>query len=103
MSFKEILFYPNPDVLLHNLNGIWYASNPRLRTHLVVDAATLAALGSGAAGLSEADWTSALAAASGHDRSQRGLGAEGLHTDHSGVAREAGANVSGEDLGRLLR
>jgi 2-polyprenyl-3-methyl-5-hydroxy-6-metoxy-1,4-benzoquinol methylase len=103
MSFKEILFYPNPDVLLHNLDGIWYASNPRLRTHLVVDAATLTALGSGAAGLSEADWTSAMATASGHDRSQRGLGAEGLHTDHSGVARETGAHVSGENLVRLLR
>jgi 2-polyprenyl-3-methyl-5-hydroxy-6-metoxy-1,4-benzoquinol methylase len=103
MSSKEILFYPNPDVMLHNLDGIWYASNPRLRTHIVVDAATLAALGSGTAGLSEADWTSALAAASGYDRSQRGLGAEGLHTDHSGVAREAGPNVSGESLVRLLR
>lgn len=103
MSFKEILFYLNPDVLLHTVDCIWYASNPRLRTHLVVDAATLAALGSGVAGLSEAAWTSALAAASGHDRSQRGLGADGLHTDHSGVAREAGANVFGENLFRLLR
>lgn len=103
MSLKEILLYLNPDVLLHNVDGIWYASNPRLRTHLVVDVAALTALGSGAVGQSEAAWMSALAAASGHDRSQRGLGAEGLHTDHSGVAGEAGANVSGQDLVRLLR
>ena len=103
INFKEILFYLNPDVLLHNSDGIWYASNPRLRTHLVIDAAALASLGSGSAGLSEAAWTSSLAAASGHDRSQRGLGADGLHTDHSGVAREGGANVSGESLFRLLR
>lgn len=103
MSLKESYLYLNPDVLLHNLNGIWYASNPRLRTHIVCDAATVTALGSGAGGQSEADWTSALAAASGHDRSQRGLGSEGLHTDHSGIARSSSPDVSGERLVRLFR
>ena len=102
MTEKNIMFYLNSDVLLRNVDGIWYASNPRLRTHIALDVAALTALGSGATGQSEAIWIVALTEAKGHDRSQRGLGGRGLHTDHSGVATEASTNISGVDLFALL-
>ena len=103
MIAKETLLYLNPDVFLHAVGGAWHASNPRLRTHVVVDAAALAMFGTGAAGQSEAAWLDALTFASGHDCSQRGLGTQGLHIDHSGVSMEVGVRVVGAEFLHLLR
>lgn len=93
----------NPDVLLHMAEGVWLASNPRLRTHVSLEVAAVTALAEGGGGRDGAGWLTALNAASGHDRTQRGLGVEGLHADHSGLTVLPGPVLSGTGLFSLLR
>lgn len=100
---KEFLLYLNPDVCLRVIGGVWYASNPRLRTHVVVDPLALDALGLYSGGQNEEEWQQALLSGCGYDCTQRELGWDGLHADHSGKAMETGACVSGVELFHLLR
>lgn len=98
----EKLFY-NTDVVLRFESGVWLASNPRLRTHVELDAEALVVLTTGAAGQEELVWVEALARTSGYDRTQRAVGVTGLHTDHSGVAETRGDARKGAALLKLLR
>jgi len=94
--------YVSLDVLFRQHDGRWLASNPRLRTHVEVDAAAIAGL-TGNRRLEEDEWAGGLSACRGRDATDNYFGARGLHTDHSGVSAECGQWLSGRELVRLLR
>lgn len=95
--------YLNPDVLLRYAQGVWLVSNPRLLCHVELDAAAILALTEGAKGQPCASWNEALASAHGRDRTERAMGSNGLHADHSGLATTPGRALGGEALLELLQ
>jgi len=106
MADLEALYFVNPDALLRMVGPAWVLSNPRLRTHVGLDAAAAQALVAAGAGgpESEAVWTSALEGGSGCDRTRRGLGQDGMHADHSGLAEADGLpSLGGAALFGLLK
>lgn len=93
--------YLAPDVLLHPRDGRWLASNPRLRSHVEVDAAAVAALAGQRA--TATAWVQALAGGRGRDATSSYFGERGLHADHSGVLCRDMPWLVGEALLQLLR
>lgn len=90
--------------MLRLVEDSWTLSNPRLRTHVELDTVAVTAIVQHSCSASPQQWSDAFAASRGRDRTVRGLGAEGLHADHSGFASGAKAPwLSGEKLRELLR
>jgi SAM-dependent methyltransferase len=102
ISFMSDSLYLNPDVLLRYVQGVWLVSNPRLLSHLELNSAAIIALTEGAKGQTRVSWNEALMSAYGRDRTERAMGGNGLHADHSGLAVARGNVLSGENLLDLL-
>lgn len=95
-------YYVNPDVCVRRVQDVWIVSNPRLRTHVELDAAAIAALAS-VTTAPEPRWIELLEAGEGADRTQRAIGRDGLIADHSALeAAPSAPPVTGADLFRLL-
>lgn len=94
----------HPDTVLRLVGPQWIVSNPRLRTHVELDSAAVRALVqvASAADASAAAWCEAFGDSKGRDRTARGLGADGLHGDHSGFSNVAGEWTSMDQLLELV-
>jgi SAM-dependent methyltransferase len=95
--------YFNPDALLRYSNNAWLVSNPRLRTHVEVDPATIGVISAFAGGRDTQQWCQALKDCRGWDRTAAYCGEYGLHADHSGLNQERKSPSKGNDLFDLLR
>lgn len=92
-----------PDALIQLRDGRWLFSNPRSRTHIVLDEAAVTAVSRLGRGAEEESWRTSLAGGQGWEATRDFFGENGLHADHSGV-RTADTNaVSGPALFNLLR
>ena len=78
----------NPDAILRFTENTWLLSNPRLRTHVELDLTALISFVQAVNSQisSKQQWIAALGAGKGRDRSLRGVGKDGLHTNHSGLS-----------------
>ena len=94
--------YLNPDVLMRHTQGIWLCSNPRLRFHVELDLIALQSLAEGANGLELSAWSKSLVLAVGRDYTERDVGVNGLHVDHSGVSKTPSQLVQGDEFLSLL-
>jgi SAM-dependent methyltransferase len=99
-------YYLNPDVLIRLIQRAWIFSNPRLRTHVELDESSMKQFieVAGMKSMPEEYWMERLSQARGKDRTERGLGRNGLHADHSCFAIESTAPwVEGVQFFELLK
>ena len=97
------LYYVNPDVLIRPVEGEWIVSNPRLRTHVALDAAAISSIVEANASRTADDWASIFGDCAGSDRTHTKYGENGLHADHSGLTSAGVNSVNGGALFNLLR
>ncbi len=85
--------FVNPDAFIHVVDDAWVISNPRVRTHVELTAAGVAALAGNRAdaAIAQDTWSGRLRDVTGRDRTRRGIGEQGLVADHSGLRLDAAA------------
>lgn len=98
------VYVVHPDTVLRLVSSRWILSNPRLRTHVELDSAAVCALVqvASAADSSAEAWCEAFGGSKGRDWTALGLGADGLHGDHSGFSKVAREWTSMDELLELL-
>jgi SAM-dependent methyltransferase len=93
------------DALLQRRGRKWFFSNPRTRSHVILNDNAMAALAKLTDDYNEEQWTVALSDCSGIDATDEFFGEYGLHTDHSGLTRTLESeltSVRGPALFKLL-
>lgn len=94
-------FVTSPYLVIHRRADAWIVSDPMIREHVEVDAATLTVLGDLGAGADAARWEAGLANCQGWLRTTFNPG-QGLWSDPTGLGERQAAPVSGAGLFRLL-